>query len=434
MPKISRKIISVVFIIMLIFSNFVFNNSLYADTNVEVSFDTDLILPFDNNLDLQQDTPLSNVLDESDIYLLGYLNGTDSLTGSEDWTWISEQNLFWSIDWFNFNDENSWWFRDITELWLNWWEIYLESIDWLWHSFTWTTFDNWYFSFDSVPIWSYKLCEVNQEWWIQTYPVTFVLNVIDWCFNFNVITNSILRFYFGNHYQGLIESTNIDSTTNTSSSSSESTSTGSTTNTGIVLIENTSTGSTESTSTSSSESTSTGSITNTGMVLIENTSTGSTTNINNVVSLWNRVSLWWWWWSWLASTTEKFIIVNENVEKSWLSEKKYINNLTINKLYNDYLNKLNRLEDIKKNWNNLMDQEKLLIELYIDWTYVSSKYKKQITKVIDRLNKLNTEKKQEKILKSFNRLEKLEQNYLNDLEIMNLISFLKLQLSIIHQN
>lgn len=78
------------------------------------------------------------------------------------------------------------------ESWIEWWNITLTSN---WEDATVyneTTDEYWYYSFDEIPMWEYTLCEVQQEWFTQTFPLD------NWCHTINVWESNEIEFNFGN--------------------------------------------------------------------------------------------------------------------------------------------------------------------------------------------------------------------------------------------
>ncbi|MDD2871302.1 MAG: hypothetical protein PHS49_04895 [Candidatus Gracilibacteria bacterium] len=364
-----------------------------------------------------------------------------------------------SIDGWKFNDLNgSGYWNDgsqsgsIAEPGLNGFEITLQSID-LTKTYTGVTYTDsfWgegYFTFTGVLVGTYKLCEVNQSGWNQTHPDENMNNVVNGCHKVEVLPNTNTRLYFGNHYVGVTETGT--GTTETGSGSTEtgsgSTETGSgTTETGTGTTE-TGTGTTETgtgtteTGTGTTETgtgtTETGTgTTETGTGTTETgtgtTETGtSTTQLTNVQQVINRSSS---GGGGGGRGVRKLISydVKNTVEAAGLGGNTEEN---IVKHYNEYLEKLNRLSDIIKAENPELDQEKKILQNYLEGTYVSSKYKNQINNVIKKLAKLDKEKKQEMILKLFAKLEAAEIKFENNNSILNLISYLKLKLSIAYSS
>lgn len=335
---------------------------------------------------------------------------------------IPEMPKYGSVDWWKFNDlDGSWYWNDgsqsgsIAEPGLNWFEITLQSSD-LAKTYTWVTFTDsfwwaWYFTFTWVLVWSYKLCEVNQAGWHQTYPDETISDVVNGCHNVEIMADTNIRRYFGNHYVWVPET--WTGTTETWTGTTETWS-GST---------ETWTGTTET----GSGTTQTGSwITETSSWTTEDNSRGQESFQQAIKS---TSGSGWGGWRWVRKLIS--YDVKNTVEAAWLWWNTEEN---IVKHYNEYLEKLNRLSDIIKAENPELDQEKKILQNYLEGTYVSSKYKNQINNVIKKLAKLDKEKKQEMILKLFAKLEAAEIKFENNNSILNLISYLKLKLSIAYSS
>lgn len=101
---------------------------------------------------------------------------------------------YWFIDWYKFNDLDSEWDWDGEDYGLLGWTIVLTWLDeWL-LTYTWVTDENWYYSFENIPVWDYKVCEEDQYWWMQTYP-----NTEDWCHHITIENGTGWRYNFGNN-------------------------------------------------------------------------------------------------------------------------------------------------------------------------------------------------------------------------------------------
>ncbi len=347
--------------------------------------------------------------------------GTDSntWTGSNTGTWTntgtwSDTNSweivkqFWRIDWFKFNDENNGTYWDVTEPGINGWVITLKSNSATGTSFTWVTYDNWYFNFSAVPAWSYKLCEVMQTGWTQTYPINVVADTLDGCFNVEVLADTNLRYYFWNHF----------SNTNTWGETGTWTDTGTGTNTG--------TGSDTGTGTQ------TGTWTNTNTW--STSWTGSESGTGTQSGTWSEWNTWnqlfseketknvgtWGGGGWRKSSRLSSFNVNDTVEATWLNS----DDLNIVKLYNAYLAMQKKLKTSKNT------QEKETIKKYINGDNVTSKYKKQINGLDKRFTKLDKVAKKQVLLKLFNKLELKEAKVWDNQKLKDLLSYMKLQLAI----
>lgn len=103
-----------------------------------------------------------------------------------------------SIHGFKWNDENQNSIWELEEETMSWWNIVVSFSGWT-EIYTWATNENWYYSFENLPIWNYEICEVNQEWWQQTFP-----NDNNWCYNINLTEEDVQDYNFGN-FKNLID-------------------------------------------------------------------------------------------------------------------------------------------------------------------------------------------------------------------------------------
>jgi len=322
---------------------------------------------------------------------------------NDEWSFSIKDKIVncqkWSVDWYVFDDNNDGWWWNETEDWLNGWTINLETNNEWWKSFSWLSHTNWYFSFSDVPFGNYTLCEGFQEWWNQTYP-----DRVAGCHELSINSTENFRYYFGNHFTWTW--TNDAGTWSIDTWTWETESGTWIIDTGTWIVDS----GTWSTNTWTWE----WDFESGTSKIIE------AIRINKIYSTWPG--------GW-RKAIKKIISLNvdETIESSWISWS--IDNEIVN-IYNEYLKKLNRLSDIKHSWNKQYEQEKTLIQNYIEWTYVSTKNKMQIDNVIKKLIKSDLDKRKVLIAKVFTKLSWSEEKFKDNSTIMNLISYLKLKLAV----
>ncbi len=109
---------------------------------------------------------------------------------------LPQEPKYWKISWIIFNDlDKNWVWDDTTEPTLTWWTVTLTSTDSWSLSFSWVTDADWHYSFGLVPVWNYKVCEVINTSWIQSYP-----NTTDKCHQIVVTDTTDDKYDFGNYF------------------------------------------------------------------------------------------------------------------------------------------------------------------------------------------------------------------------------------------
>jgi len=150
---------------------------------------------------------------------------------------------------------------------------------------------------------------------------------------------------------------------------------------------------------------------------------------------WNEkksYSSWWWAWVWIPYKSKlKTHKVKETIESALISESL---DSIIKWVYEDYLIKKNRLWDLIHNEDKIWkyNEEKKSLENYLNWTNISSKYKKQVDKVLLKLSKIEIEKRNQFVEKIFVKMNENEKMFEKNIPVFNMITYLKLRLAIVY--
>lgn len=283
-----------------------------------------------------------------------------------------------SVGWYKFNDKDRDWKWDQPcgqiypssttaqlprcmshEYAIAWWGITLTSKSDSEVVYTWSTDETWKYLFTDIPVWEYTICEVQQNWWTQTFPANNA------CHDVIITVEQPMDYNFGNHKNWICDASNWCG--NWSSNSVW--------NGSKLIIPG---------------------------AVVENIPQISTfQEEEEIVYAWEE-------------ETPAIEPESEGWDIDWV--------------YADYLAKTTQLSEMEDG------DEKVALQSYLNGSNISLIFKLAISKFIKKLETLPSDKRAEKTLEIFSRLDELSKSFEEGNVLLDILNYFKLKLAISYNN